>query len=232
MKKIIITTLALAFGVVAFAKTEAELVAGLPTTNTKDRIAYCTENASDIEPLFAEWSKSNLGKFYTWENPNVNASTDEKNKAQKLRSLFAPYYYAGLSKCEVPANCALRLSPQVYYNKVGDDGYRQIKSDSWVIDGVQLPECDKIRFAICAKDSDVVFKMDLSKLSAFDLKSLANQMRAVILSAKDYVSAKEFCNEYEKQMLIKNVSTSSTEYQAIQSVGKYLTQRVIEQKLK
>ena len=232
MKKIIITTLALAFGVVAFAKTEAELVAGLPTTNTKDRIAYCTENASDIEPLFAEWSKSNLGKFYTWENPNVNASTDEKNKAQKLRSLFAPYYYAGLSKCEVPANCALRLSPQVYYNKVGDDGYRQIKSDSWVIDGVQLPECDKIRFAICAKDSDVVFKMDLSKLSAFDLKSLANQMRAVILSSKDYVSAKEFCDEYERQMLIKNVSTNSAQYQAIQSVGKYLTQRVIEQKLK
>ena len=232
MKKIIITMFALTLGVCVFAKTEAELVAGLPTTNTKDKIAYCTENASDIEPLFAEWSKSNFGKFYTWENPNVNASTDEKNKAQKLRSLFAPYYYAGLSKCEVPANCALRLSPQVYYNKVGDDGYRQIKSDSWVIDGVQLPECDKIRFAICAKDCDIVFKMDLSKLSAFDLESLANQMRAVILSAKDYVSAKEFCNEYERQMLIKNVSVNSAQYQAIQSVGKYLTQRVIEQKLK
>lgn len=231
MKKVIIF-IALTLGVCAFAKTEAELVAGLPTTNTKDRIAYCTENASDIEPLFAEWSKSNLGKFYTWENPNVNASADEKNKAQKLRSLFAPYYYAGLNKCEVSANCALRLSPQVYYNKVGDDGYKKIKSDGWIIEGVSLPECDKIRFAICAKDCDVVFKMDLSKLSAFDLKSLANQMRAVILSASDYVSAKEFCNEYEKQMLIKNVSTSSTEYQAIQSVGKYLTQRVIEQKLK
>ena len=232
MKKIIITIITISFSVCAYAKTEAELVAGLPTTNTKDRIAYCTENASDIEPLFAEWSKSNLGKFYTWENPNVNASADEKNTAQKLRSLFAPYFYAGLNKCEVSANCALRLSPQVYYNKVCDDGYRQIKSGGWVIDGVQLPECDKIRFAICAKDCDVVFKMDLSKLSAFDLKSLANQMRAVILSANDYVSAKEFCNEYEKQMLIKNVSTSSTEYQAIQSVGKYLTQRVIEQKLK
>lgn len=232
MKKLIISFIALIFGVVVFAKTEAELVAGLPTTNTKDRITYCTENASDIEPLFAEWSKSNLGKFYTWENPNVKASADEKNRAQKLRSLFAPYYYAGLNKCEVSANCALRLSAQVYYNKVGDDGYRQIKSGGWIIDGVQLPECDKIRFAICAKDCDVVFKMDLSKLSAFDLKSLAHQMRAVILSAKDYVSAKEFCNEYERQMLIKNVSTNSAQYQAIQSVGKYLTQRVIEQKLK
>lgn len=232
MKKLIITTIAVAFSVCAFAKTEAELVAGLPTTNTKDRIAYCTENASDIEPLFAEWSKSNLGKYYTWETPNVNETAEAKDNAQKKRSLFAPYYYGGLNKCEVSANCALRLSPQIYYNKVGDDGYRQIKSDGWVIDGVQLPECDKIRFAICAKDCDVVFKMDLSRLSAFDLKSLANQMRAVILSAKDYVAAKEFCDEYERQMLIKNVSTSSTEYQAIQSVGKYLTQRVIEQKLK
>ena len=232
MKKLIISFIALTFGICAFAKTEAELVAGFPQTNTKDKIAYCTENASDIEPLFAEWSKSNFGKFYTWENPNVNASADEKSKAQKLGALFAVYYYAELNKCEVPANCALRLSTQVYYNKVGDDGYRQIKSDGWVIDGVQLPEYVKIRFAICAKDYAVVFKMDLSKLSASHLKTLANQMRAVILSAKDYVSAKEFCNEYERQMLIKNVSVNSAQYQAIQSVGKYLTQRVIEQKLK
>ncbi len=232
MKKLIITTIALSFGVVAFSKTEAELIAGLPTSDTKARIAYCAENASDIEPLFAQWSQSDIGKYYTWETPNVNETAEAKDNAQKKRSLFAPYYYGGLNKCEVSANCALRLSPQVYYNKVGDDGYKKIKSDGWIIEGVPLPECDKIRFAICAKDCDVVFKMDLSKLSAFDLKSLANQMRAVILSASDYVSAKEFCNEYEKQMLIKNVSVNSAEYQAIQSVGKYLTQRVIEQKLK
>ena len=74
--------------------------------------------------------------------------------------------------------------------------------------------------------------MDIERLSDYEIKYLVPRLRIVMLSTNDYASAKAFCNEYEKQMLLRGIATDSVQYQAIQSVGRYLTQRVIEQKLK
>ena len=212
--KITMIIIALTLSVGAFAKTEAELLVGLPKNDTQARIEYCKANAKYIEPLFKAWCEK--GDF----------NDTSKNE------LFAPYYYGGLNQCDVPVNCASRLSVGKFFNDVGIEGYNEIKKLKWIIDGVEIPEPIRTQLALWAKDAEVVFKMDIERLSNYEIKSYVPRLRIVMLSTTDYASAKAFCNEYEKQMLLRGIATDSAEYQAIQSVGKFLTQRLIEQKIK
>ena len=87
MKKIIISILALACGVCAYAKTLDEMLAEIPpyqndASTRAARLAYMEENKADILREFDAWKVKDIAKFY----PN-----DAANKFELL-------FYISLSK--------------------------------------------------------------------------------------------------------------------------------------
>lgn len=143
MKKIIITTIALTFGVVTFAKNFDTLVAEWSKCDTrKARIEYVKANVVDIANEYAQWVKN--------------------GRKSLSGGLFSATYYHTNALDGISDSEAVRLSTyKLYITKTSSNPnwYDNVKMAGFKIDGVQLSNFQIFELASHAKDKDTVLKI-------------------------------------------------------------------------
>ena len=151
MKKVIVSILALACGVCAYAKTLDELIEGMPEAIPsikgvwQARSQFMEENVADFAREFNEYVSSGVGvKDYEEMTP----------KEKEVRKLLNPYYSKYGKSLNVPDGVAIRLSPALFFGFTGIAKYEQIKAAGWKIDGKQLAPVTVFWYATAAKDID------------------------------------------------------------------------------
>lgn len=237
MKKIIITTLALACGLGAYAKTLAELKAEMPAYQDNDTVraarrAYMAENKTDFVREFDAWKSTNAAKFFLGEPQNAALTDEQKKLAVENRAFFRAVYWVLSRELDVPANTALRLVPQVYFAE-NPTAWDKIKADGYKVDGVAMPETLITGCAFAARDEAWLFA-NADRLAAIPLAGLvsfAEDTRKMLLRSSDFAAAKKFCTAYECEMLVKGADADNAALVKIKTVGKYLTERLLDAKI-
>ncbi len=233
MKKIIITTLALACGLGAYAKTLAELKAEMPAYTVRAaRRAYMAENKADFVREFDAWKNTNAAKFFLGEPQNAALTDEQKKLAVENRAFFRAVYWVLSRELDVPANTALRLVPQVYFAE-NPDAWDKIKADGYKVDGVAMPETLITGCAFAARDEAWLFANAdrLASIPLSGLVSYAEDVRKMLLRSSDFAAAKKFCTAYECEMLVKGANADNAALVKIKTVGKYLTERLLDAKI-
>lgn len=222
MKKIIITTIALALGVCAYAKTLDELVAGMPKLATTKaernaRVEYVQANKDDFIRELRAYSASELA---TKKNPDL---TDEE---KAIRSTLAPAYFAYGKELEIADIVGIRFSI-ILWGLLNENGYEKIKANGWKADGIELTMTEKRALAFMYNDLDVLSSMDLSVLSKTALLYNLTKVKKMLLNANDANKAKKYCRDYQKAMLDKGISDSSDEFKSLKAVEDYLNRGIL-----
>lgn len=237
MKRIIIAIFALACGFGAYAKTLAELKAEMPAYQDNDTVraarrAYMAENKADFVREFDAWKNTNAAKFFLGEPQNAALTDEQKKLAVENRAFFGVVYWVLSRELDVPANTALRLVPQVYFAE-NPDAWDKIKADGYKVDGVAMPETLITGCAFAARDESWLFA-NADRLSAIPLAGLvsyAEDVRKMLLRSSDFAAAKKFCTAYECEMLVKGANADNAALVKIKTVGKYLTERLLDAKI-
>lgn len=160
MKKIIITTIALALGVCAYAKTLDVLTKEFNALTTKEaRIEYIEANKGDVKSAFVSWKQQGKPVASSLFFNVAYWITDELNDISYADGL-------GLSATRV----------YILRNNADGDWYDRIKTNGWIDDGYQFKDWQIFVFAKCAKDKEtlgkVIIKLDISHLIAdFDISA-------------------------------------------------------------
>lgn len=224
MKKIIITAVALALGVGAFAKTLDTLVAEMPkfinvtTAEITARMEYTQANKSDFVRELRAYSASELATKETYE------LTDAE---KVIRETLAPAYYAYGRELEIADIVGIRISIILWWQLNGVDGYRKIKTANWIVDGIELSDHQKRALAFLANDFDVIYSLGVVGMNKTALITNALKIKKLLLGADDQVKAKKFCREYQCAMLTAGVSDSSDEFKSLKAIEDYLNRGIL-----
>jgi len=234
MKKIIISILALACGVCAYAKTLDEMLAEIPAyqndaSTRAARLAYMEENKADILREFDAWKVKDIAKFYPNAAANKSLTEAQRIEADKLRAFFCGFYWIYGAELDVPDNTAIRMAIGQFCKLGGAEKYAKIKADGFKLDGVDISAGSRLILAAYNNDVEYIFANAalLDQLDKGGLSYLVPFLKKILLSASDLDKAKAFCNAYERAMLLKNCSDT----EAIKNINKYLTERILDAKI-
>lgn len=146
MKKVIVSILALACGLCAYAKTLDELVAEIPpadSSNWHARVDYTQANYEDFAREFASYL---AGDFATKNYVDMTASE------RKIRAAMTPFYALCGDKFSVPDAAGIRLSVPAFFKFTGITKYNEIKNAEWKLGGQTLSPVIIFFYAKAAKD--------------------------------------------------------------------------------
>ena len=199
MKKIIISIIALACGLCAYAKTLDELVAGMPAPDQsvkgrwEQRVEYVNANYADFAREFASYL---AGDFATKNYADMTASE------RKIRAAMIPFYSLCGDKFSVPDAVGIRISASAFYKWTGDAKYNAIKAAGWKIGGVAIPPSVVFAYAVRAKDTNYIASITLAQArKAGVLAKWAELKIDALFEAKDRVAALDEATEIEMALL-------------------------------
>ena len=203
MKKIIVSILALACGVCAYAKTLDELVAGMPPADSGNsnswriRTEYAQANYEDFAREFAAYIASDFA------TKNHAELTDVQ---RKIRSTMIPFYALYGDKFNVPDAVGIRLSSPAFYKWTGEAKYRSIKAAGWKIGGEAIPPRLAFNYAVKAKDKEYIASITLKQAREMGVLAQWAELKIdSLFEAKDRVAALDEASEIEMALLaIKN----------------------------
>ncbi len=224
--------LAVTMCVSVFAKTITELYAELPKPPTdpvvvKARVAYFAEHKTDFKREFDSWKTTENAKV-----PRVNLEklpTAECEKEKTTRETLRGFYVLYGAELECLDVVAYNLADSFFF-KHNPSKYKECKENNWKIDNVEIPIAIRLILACQNKDADFVFANSdkLPLLSKITLQENVVNVKKMLLSAQDIQKAKEFCNAYECEILLKNCDKG---LDTIKAVGKFLTERILDSKI-
>ena len=223
MKKIIITTIALALGVCAYAKTLDELVAGMPKLATTKaernaRVEYVQANKDDFVRELKAYSASELA---------TKTQSDLTDKEMQIRNTLAPAYFAYGDEIGVADIVGIRINTTLWLMLNGSDGYDKLKGANWKVDGVELTQVEIRALALYVGDFDVIYSIGFNGFSKRALIHNAPKIKKLLLNASDQAKAKSYCRAYQKAMLQAGVSDSNEEFKMLKSVEDYLNRGIL-----
>lgn len=189
MKKIIIITIALTFGVCVFAKDFNTLVAEWSKCDTREaRIEYVKTNVEYIAKAYSQWVK----------NGRKPASS----------GMFSAAYYHTNALDGVSDSEAIALSTYKFYltkTSSNPNWYEDVKMAGFKIDGVQLSTARIFILARYARDSDTIRKIVLQlPVSEFTIDVDFRAITAALLQANDTEAAKEKLLEIQTFLALRN----------------------------
>ena len=198
MKKIIVSILALACGVCAYAKTLDELVAEIPHGDSankdswKLRVEYTQANRADFEREFGVYLASAIA---TKNNEDLSEAD------RKIRSAMTPFYALYGETLTVPDAAAIRLSPRVFFQIAGVSKYNEIKDAGWKVDGKKISERIAFDYARAANDTDYMASITLAKARQMGvLITWIDYKISALYAAKDRVAALDEATEMELEL--------------------------------
>lgn len=226
MKKIIITLFAAILSVVAFAKTQEELIAefkALPD-GMKVRQDWAMENKQDILKIWNTWKVSDIAK----SDNGLEAKAANDNGV--LRAIFAKL-------CD---NCYDEMAPipDLAYIRIccwnivkyrNSDWYNQLKANNFVIEGIDigndLGNGYKYFLAEIFGDDDTI--MTLPEDKCVDYASYPRIVARSLLAASNIEEAKIKINKIKMAYIVKGREVPIT----INAVSKELTSRLLDSKI-
>lgn len=233
MKKYIISIIAVACAVAAYAKTTDELVAEYRALDSSEnvraaRLDFVRENIADVRAAWqteknSPFVKLNYGASAEW----AALSAEARQTKNYMRSMFCQLYKID-GDIDAPADVKLSLNWYVYI-RGSSDAWAAIKADGYKINGAELSETVALEIAIGVGDIDAAYKFRdaLKTRSAQWLDGKCESVRKMCLYAADVDKAKAVCNAFENAMLIRNCTNA----EKIQTVGKVLTARIVDAKI-
>lgn len=238
MKKIIISTLALACGLGAYAKTLAELKAELPEYQENKevraaRLAYLKANAEDCLREFNAWAGTNAAKFYPGEEPNKGMTEAQAVEAAETRKFFGAVYWVFKPDC--PENTGLRLAPDLYIKiaeSVNPTYYRDLKAAGFEIDGVKLPSVVLIRVAAICGDLDFFANLNWDSVDINGLLHAAADAKRMLIRATDLDKAAGVCAEYKRALVLHGAATDSPELAQIKTAEMFLNEAILNRQIR
>lgn len=222
MKKIIITLFAAILSVVAFAKTQEELISefkALPN-ELKVRQDWAIENKQDILKIWNTWKVSDAAK----SDNGLEAKAANDNRV--LRAIFAKL-------CD---NCYDEMAPipDLAYIRIccwnivkyrNSDWYNQLKANNFVIEGIDVGNGNKYFLAEIFRDDDTI--MTIPEDKCVDYASYPRIAARSLLSASNIEEAKIKINKIKMAYIIKGREVPIT----INAVSKELTSRLLDSKI-
>ncbi len=228
MKKIITLILALAFGVCAYAKTTDELVSEFNVLNNwSERVAFVNDNLADVQTAWADFKGSQLSTFeYSAEYDKLTKT--QKAELQEKRMLFRYLYVVKKETIDATDAQKLALSCQIFARN-NPQKYDEIKKANWVFNGKSLLPYVAIYMAGELHDGEALYtlKSSFKDLGKSTLDSLVKSVMQALLSWDDAEKAKEVCNAYETEMILKGCANVDK----IQLASKALTARIVDRKI-
>ena len=214
MKKIIITTIALTFGVVTFAKNFDTIVAEWSKCDTRElRVEYVKANVVDIAKEYPQWVK---------------------NGRKPCGGLFSATYYHTNALDGISDSEAVRLSPyKLYITKTSSNPnwYDDVKMAGFKIDGVPLSNFQIFEIANCAKDKDTVLKIVLQlPVSTFTNDASFKVATDAFLRMKDCETAKEKLIELQTIIVTRNPNDARLDI--LKTYLRIVREKCIDAKLK
>ena len=215
MKKIIITIIALAFSVCAFAKDINQLAAEWSKCDTREaRVEYVKANVVDIAKAYPQWLKN--------------------ERKPSSRGLFAATYYHTNALDGISDYEALALSTyKLYITKTSSNPnwYDDVKSGGFKIDGVQLSNSQIFDLARFAKDKDTLLKIVLQlPVSTFTTDASFKIATDAFIQMKDCETAKEKLIELQTLIAIRNPNDARLD--KIKTYLRIVREKCIDAKLK
>lgn len=235
MKNIVISMLALAFCAVANAKTLAELAAECPkyipgnAEARQERLAYFEANKADYTAAFDAWKTSENSKLTNAELGSGNVDPDTAKSEREIREALMGFFIIYGAELKYPDLQGLNMNA-VWFFKHNPSKYEQVKSSGWKIDGKEISPALRMLVALSQNDFQYAFANidSLGMLPPVFLTENVGIVKKMLLSASDLAKAKEFCNAFEKAMILKNCTDG---IDTIKTVGKYLTEKILENKI-
>ena len=215
MKKIIITTVALAFGVVAFAKNFDTLVTEYLNCDTREaRIEYVKANVVDIAKEYPQWVKN--------------------GRKPSSGGLFSATFWHTSALDGISDSEAIALSTyKLYITKKSSNPnwYDDVKSGGFKIDGVPLSNSQILDLARFANDKDMILKIVLQlPVSTFATDALFKVATDAFLRMKDCETAKE--KLIELQTLIVTRNPNDARLDILKTYLRIVREKCIDAKLK
>lgn len=233
MKKYIISIIAAACAVSAYAKSTDELVAEYRALDSSEnvrqaRLDYVRENIADVRAAWQAEKGSPFVKLnYTASAEWAALSAEGKQAKNYMRSLFCQLYKID-GDIDAPSDVKLSLNWYMYI-RGNSDAWANIKAGGYKINGSDVSEYLAFEIAVVMYDIDVAYKFrdELKRRSAAWLDGKCESVRRMCLYAEDVDKAKAVCNAYENAMLMRNCANT----EQIQVVGKVLTARIVDAKI-
>lgn len=188
MKKIIITVIALTFGVCAFAKDIKQLISEFNTLKDKpSRVAYVQENIGDIEKAYPVWV--------------------ENGRRIIDRGVFVSSYYHSdiFSKCtDYELAC---ISPKkLCRDKLVQipNWYDDVKEDGYVLNGNKLDDWQIYALAESARDIEMLETLITRNSVELIIGGNFKSAIKVLLQMKNAEVAKEKLTQLQTTIAIRN----------------------------
>lgn len=214
MKKIIITTIALTFGVVAFAKDLNTLASEWGQLTTRQaRIDYVQDNISDIVQVYPIWIKN--------------------GRKPQTTGLFAVAYWHTTAFDNVSDYEAVRLSPQKLYqirSAENPNWYDDLKNGGWKLGGQQLTNWQIFELARSARDTESVEKILLNAPMYLFLTTGFDTASKTLLRMNDCEKAKE--KLIELQTIIATRNPNDARLDVLKTYLRIVREKCIDAKLK
>ena len=213
MKKIIITIIALAFGVCAFAKDLATLTKEFNALTAKEaRTEYVLANKGDVKSAYKEW-RANGSKKASFTFFNVAYwITDELNN--------------------IPLGEGASLSATRVYSlntEKNPNWYEELKAKNWIADGYQLKDWQICVFAKCAGDKDVLEDL-ITKLDVATLINDFNLFTKILLTHKNPPAALDKLIDMQTAIALQN--PNDTRLDTLKTYLRIVREKCIDAKLK
>lgn len=215
MKKIIITTIALTFGVVTFAKNFDTLVTEYLNCDTREaRIEYVKANVVDIAKEYPQWVKN--------------------GRKPSSGGLFSATFWHTSALDGISDYEAVVLSPfKLYKEKSAENPnwYDNVKSGGFKIDGVQLSNSQILDLARFVNDKDTILKIVLQlPVSTFTTDASFKVATDAFLRMKDCETAKD--KLVELQTIIATQNPNDARLDVLKTYLRIVREKCIDAKLK
>lgn len=236
MKKIIITIIACAFGVCAFAKTQSELVSEYSAIKANDERAlidaqrkFTADNKTDLLNLFNSWKATDDAKLSFDEViEKYKSDADAYKQAYALRTIFARMYDLYYSEMEASDLVLCRLKSGYLKNAKSQSWYDGIKSAGFVVENVKLDARERFILAHQFGDKEYLLNIPASEGMLSPTVYLAFILPELV-RMEDVSAAKEKCNEIESILIERG--QLGAELTRVQAVSKALTARLVDAKI-
>lgn len=237
MKKIIITIIACAFGVCAFAKTQSELVSEYNTIKANDERTlidaqrkFTADNKADLLNLFNSWKATDDAKLSSNEVvEKYKSDGDAYKQAHALREIFARMYDLYYSEMEASDLVLCRLSSGYLKNVKSQSWYDGIKSAGFVVEGVKLGAGERLILAHQFGDKEYLLNIPVSEGMLSSPTVYLAFILPKLVRMEDVSAAKEKCNEIESILIERG--QLGAELTRVQTVSKALTARLVDAKI-
>lgn len=240
MRKLLLTILGLTLSLVAFAKTEAQLVEEYDalrktTTDYQTLLQYALDNKDDVLKAFNIWKKSEFASMSAVLITKSKSYTKEvKNYQETFRGLCAKLYdvYGNEMDASDAVLCQLKTCKLHLFKS--QEWYENIKSAGFIVNGVKLQPCDILILAYQFKDPESILKINVNDVmdttgevcrrwyTETVIKSLINMKPT---------EAKAKCTELENWFILNSLYDDAT-FLKLQSISKILSSRIIDEKIK